>query len=240
MTVNYKVRDIKGTIYDVEIEKNKTIKDFKEAIADVIQDDNYRCDLLNIIFNNNVIKDDDKTIESIGAEEGACFAISQIPTVSIKFILPPKQDLSNYQNLQQTVDHFLIDKECTEPKRIIEAICYQEPSLNPENVYIFSNNWAPFEGPIEVGEGKRFGLYIQEDGYTPLIFKGSTNSALLAFPSNDTLQAHETEISNEFSHVQLEFYLDNSKIDTSKPINTLRKFSVIKLTEKHCALCLLI
>ena len=94
MTIVYKVKDIQGNISDVEIEKSKTVKDFKAEIDDVLQSEYYRRDLINIIYKQSILQDD-QTIESIGAEENACFSISSTPTVKIDFDLPYMNNLSN-------------------------------------------------------------------------------------------------------------------------------------------------
>lgn len=238
MTIVYKVKDIQGNISDVEIEKSKTVKDFKAEIDDVLQSEYYRRDLINIIYKQSILQDD-QTIESIGAEENACFSISSTPTVKIDFDLPYMNNLSN---LNLKVKDFLIGKNCTEKEKIINAICYQEPNLSPDKIKIFSNNWEPLNNPITVENGKKFGLYIQEDNLTPLIFKNENSNVriLYVFPSDKPLNSYQNDISSKFGQDQYTFTCNGKEFDFSENANNHEEFTEITVAQRKSGFCLLL
>lgn len=240
MSINYKVKDIQGNITDVEIDKDKTVKDFKAEIEDVLQSENYRRDILKIIYKQSVLEDD-QTIESIGAEEDACFSISTIPTYKINFELPKLQTLPNF-NLKY--NDFLIDQKCTSQDQIKTAICYSEPRLTTNQIHIYTSNWQPIQGPISVTDGMKFGLYIQEENTTPLFFVSQNPSKrlLYAFPSNEPLNTYESTILTDFNLDQCSFTFKNNKFDFSKNADAYQAFGEVTLEpmKSSCSRCLLL
>ena len=233
MSINYKVKDIQGNISDVEIETDKTVKDFKQEIEDVLQNENYRRDLINIIYQQKILQDDQK-IESIGAEENTCFSISTVPTVKIGFNVPKSHD---YSNLNLQLKDFLINKDCKDQDKIINAICYQTPNLSPEKICLYSSNWEALHGAISVTDGQRFGLYIQEENLTPLFFKNSSKCILFAFESNKQLKDYKTDIESEFTG---EFTYNGSKLDFNKKAEDYPKFAEIVNGQEKKGFCLLL
>ena len=239
MTIIYKIKDIQGHVNDIEIEKDKTVKDFKAKIEGILHNEIYRRDLIKIIYKQSILQDD-QTIESIGAEENTCFSISSIPTVKINFVLPTSF-LENPSNLNLKLNDFLIEQNCTDSTKIINAICYQEPSLSPEKICIYTDKWQSLTNPISVQNGTKFGLYIQKENSTPLFFKSENMDMryLYVFPSDKPLDSYEKDISINFGDNSYVFNYNGASLDLKKNAGNFCKFAVITVSPDKCNCILL-